>query len=455
MGWFEQALELYKQGYGRKEISELLDVPYETVRKRFYRHQQKMAEGQEEYTPTVEDFGDHYIVTSFKRSIKVSKQTLREIKQLYCDVNPLTINQICRKLNIQRRDFYLIKTAFNITHDDVPYIDEDLDSPIEHLVNDTLERRKEKYFTMLQLEEVKRLRAEINKYRAKEYYIELIHDIVTEFFEDFTPRYKGPVIPPRFVENGYMLEVPIVDLHLGKLAWAGETGNNYDHKIAEECFMYIINDTVSRVRDRNIEKILFPVGNDFFNFDTIEGATTAGTLQNNDLRWQKLFTKGLELLIRGIDILSTIAPVHVINVPGNHDKMTSYYAVVCLSCWYKDSQHVYVDTSPLSRKYVEFGKCLIGYTHLDKEKKRIEGNMQYEAAEAWGRTLFREWHGAHLHSEHVKEVNGIKIRNLSAVTGTDAWHYENGYVGALRTHQSFLWDKERGLSEILFTTIVK
>lgn len=187
MGWFEQALELYKQGYDKKEISELLDVPYETVRKRFYRHQQKMADGQEEYTPTVEDYGDYYTVTSFKRSIKVSKQTLREIKQLYCDVNPLTINQICRKLNIQRRDFYLIKTAFNITHDDVPYIDEDLDGPIEHLVNGTLERRKEKYFTMLQLEEVKRLRAEINKYRAKEYYIELIHDIVTEFLRISLP----------------------------------------------------------------------------------------------------------------------------------------------------------------------------------------------------------------------------------------------------------------------------
>jgi len=38
---------------------------------------------------------------------------------------------------------------------------------------------------------------------------------------------------------------------------------------------------------------------------------------------------------------------------------------------------------------VEFGKCLIGFTHGDKEKKRIFGNMQVEVPEAWGRTLYR------------------------------------------------------------------
>jgi hypothetical protein len=456
MDWFKKAVELSTKGYNYREISDKLRVPYGTVKSRFSRAKRKNVVGEEERTPVISDCGDYYVVSSGKRSVEISKQKLREIKLLYCDESPLTINQICRRLNIQRRDFMLIKSAFNITHDDVPYIDDDLtDDNIDSLVETTLERRKEKYFEKLNQAEVKRLRAEVNKFRTQEYFIELIHDATTEFFDSFNKTYEGPVISHKPCNNGLMLEVPIVDLHLGKLAWAGETGDNYDHRIAEERFMIIINDVVGRNKGRNIEKIVFPVGNDFFNFDTVEGATTAGTLQNNDLRWQKLYTKGLELLIKGVDALSTIAPVELIYVPGNHDKMTSFYAVVSLSCWYRASEIVIVNTNPMARKYIEFGKCLIGYTHLDKEKKRIEGNMQIEAAEAWGRTLFREWHGAHLHSEHVREVNGIKIRNLSAATGTDAWHYESGYVGSVLTSQSFVWDKERGLIEILYTPIVK
>ena len=51
----------------------------------------------------------------------------------------------------------------------------------------------------------------------------------------------------------------------------------------------------------------------------------------------------------------------------------------------------------------------------------------------------------HLHSEQVSEDGGIIIRNLSSVTGTDAWHHNSGYIGAIRKCTCFLWDKENGL----------
>ena len=58
----------------------------------------------------------------------------------------------------------------------------------------------------------------------------------------------------------------------------------------------------------------------------------------------------------------------------------------------------------------------------------------------------------HLHSEQVKEEHGVKVRNLSSVTATDSWHYTSGYVGAIATSQSFVWDKERGLKgDMVFT----
>ena len=60
-----------------------------------------------------------------------------------------------------------------------------------------------------------------------------------------------------------MLEVPIVDLHVAKLAWAPETGENYDIKIAERRFMDVIHDVIERAQKYEFEQVVFPIGNDF------------------------------------------------------------------------------------------------------------------------------------------------------------------------------------------------
>ena len=98
---------------------------------------------------------------------------------------------------------------------------------------------------------------------------------------------------------------------------------------------------------------------------------------------------------------------------------------------------------------------MIGFTHGDSEKKnRIGKLMPIEAREAWGKTLYHEVHAAHFHSEQaVQEENGIIVRYVSSPTSTDNWHYENGYVGAVKKAQSFIWDKEYGLTDILHSVI--
>jgi hypothetical protein len=463
LDWHTKAIDLYSQGTTIADIhkqlkSEGFEMTYGAVKKTIYRHNKRFAgekQGKEELKPKIEDFGDYYIVTSGKRTIRLEKSKLSEIKKLYCGDDPLTINTICRKLHIPRPDFIVIKTAFSITHDDVPYIDEELtDDNIDNLVESTLERRKEKYFLKLQETEINDLRKEVAKYREKDYAIGKIDSMVQKHIEDFAKGYEGPVALLRIPEQtGKMLEVSVVDLHLGKLAWEPETGENYDSKIAVKRFMSVIHDVAERTKGMEFEKVILPLGNDFFNFDDIEGATTNGTPQDNDSRWQKLFDCGIEVLIRAIDILATIAPVEAFCVPGNHDFTTSYYAVKTISAWFRNNQNVTVNTNPRSRKYIEFGNNLIGFTHTDKEKKRIFGCMQIEAREAWGRTLYHEWHGAHLHSEQVKEDMGVIVRNLSSVTGMDAWHSESGYVGAIAKSQSFIWDKTNGLENIIMKNI--
>ncbi len=168
-----------------------------------------------------------------------------------------------------------------------------------------------------------------------------------------------------------------------------------------------------------------------------------------------MYRKGIDILVWAIEKLRTIAPVEVLWVPGNHDQMLSYTAIVGLNQRYCNTDSVTIDMSVTSRKYRLFGNTLIGYTHGDKEGKRLYGLMQLEARTMWGKSFFREFHMGHLHSEDVETFNGIIFRRISAITATDGWHSENGFIGSIRQAQAFLWHKERGLQAILNSNVIE
>lgn len=270
---------------------------------------------------------------------------------------------------------------------------------------------------------------------------------IKEFYEELLNAYSSPSVKKYENKNGLMFELPIVDLHLGKFSTSDIVSQEYNTQIARDCFNKVIDTCISRLQSVNIEKIIFPIGNDFFHFDAVASTTTGGTPQDTDVKHQTLFKNGVLLLIDGITKLSKElnAPIEVFCIQGNHDFLSSYHALMSLWCYFHNNENVYVNLGTSPRKYIQFGKCLLGFAHGDKEKKRIEKIMQVEATEMWGKSLYREYHLGHLHSEQVAEDGGIIIRNLSSVTGTDAWHHNSGYVGAIRKCTCFLWDKENGL----------
>lgn len=280
---------------------------------------------------------------------------------------------------------------------------------------------------------------------------------IADFYKELISSYSSPEVKQyNKTKDGKMLVLPIMDLHLGKFSTSDIVGDNaYDSKSARECFNYVIDSVICRLKGENIEKIIFPVGNDFFQYDRADGCTAKGTQQDIDVKYQTLFRDGVTLLIDGITKISKElhTTVEVFYVPGNHDKMSSYHAIMSLWCYFHNNENVIVDTNSSPRHYIEFGRSLIGFTHGDKEKKRISGIMQVEARESWGRTLWHEWLCGHLHSEHVDEESGVIVRHLSSVTGTDAWHHESGFVGAIRKCTCFIWDKYTGLDSIFNVVI--
>lgn len=256
---------------------------------------------------------------------------------------------------------------------------------------------------------------------------------------------------PKAGDEKNLLEINIFDLHIGKLCWAGETGENYDVKIAARRFMSALSKLLKRAEGFEFERILFPVGNDFFNSDTILNTTTEGTPQDEDVRWQKTFKLGLELLVRGVDLMRQYAPVDIVIIPGNHDFTRSFYLGEALSAWYRNDDDVTVDTHASPRKYYKYGEVLLGLTHGNNEKEAaLPQIMAVENRRQWAETTFHEWHLGHFHKKKtvryqvLDENLGVTVRYLSSLTGKDAWHHKKGYVGSNKAAEAFLWNYETG-----------
>jgi len=248
-------------------------------------------------------------------------------------------------------------------------------------------------------------------------------------------------------DGALMYEINIADLHLGKLAWGEETGEaDYDTpKAANLCAEAIY--TLAKRAPKGVEKILLPIGNDFFNVDSMSRETTGGTPQDEDGRWQKTFQIAVDMLTDNITKhLMPIAPVEVIIVPGNHDTQRIFYMGVALSQRFFSNERVSVDNTPRLRKYHVFGENLIGFTHGDKEKvSTLHNIMAHEQPRAWARTSYREVQLGHLHTEIIRNTNGLVIRNLSSLSSADAWHASNGYKGNVRKAEGFVFKASGGL----------
>lgn len=257
------------------------------------------------------------------------------------------------------------------------------------------------------------------------------------------------------VDGDYMLELDVFDLHAGKLAWSKETGHeNYDVKIAERVFEQAIERLLARTAGYPISQIVFPVGNDLLNSDNTLNTTTHGTPQDTDGRFQKTFLTVRKMMTATIERLRQRAPVVVYMVPGNHDKLSVWHLGDSLECFFDHYADVTVHNRPCVRKYHQFGKVMLMFTHGDKGKHPdYPLVMATEEPVMFGATKFREAHIGHRHETKTREFHGVRVRTLSALCPPDAWHAEMQFVGNQQSAEAFVWHKTEGLVSQAFYTV--
>lgn len=261
------------------------------------------------------------------------------------------------------------------------------------------------------------------------------------------------------VRDPHALEICLFDLHLGKYSWAEETGEDYDTRVAEQRAHAAVTDLLAQAAPYTLDSIILPIGNDFFHYDHLDGTTTAGTAQDRDTRFHRMFRRGRGLMSWCIRQCAERAPVRCVVVPGNHDALSAWTLGQVLAAEFAQDSRVEFDSSARKRKYVLYGKNLIAYTHGHTEPhKKLPQIVAAEEPRLWAAATTREVHLGHFHKSKVTEPvyvddsEGCTVRVVRSLSGTDAWHASMGYVGNIRGAEAFVWRKSGGLrANLLYT----
>ena len=297
-----------------------------------------------------------------------------------------------------------------------------------------------------------------SKVSAKPRKVELSLDDIDLYFKSKV--YSKPeIIPLQYDPAGETLEICLPDLHVGLLAWAQETGADYDIHIARDAFMTCMSDIVLRCKGRTFKRICLVTLGDLLHTDNDAQTTTKGTPQQADGRMAKIFNNALDMLIDGLDILGAIAPVDVVYLQGNHDRDSGFMLIKALEMAYRKDDNFSFDASPNPQKYRLIGCNLIGWTHGDMIHKNMGGWLQDRARKEYGQSRFAEVHAGHLHSTSRTEYKttyqdgGVVVRHLPTISNASAWEHQQGYPQGSKTLMCFVWHEDKGLRENWYSNL--
>lgn len=290
----------------------------------------------------------------------------------------------------------------------------------------------------------------------KENQLNNLRDLILSDVRKTSPKKPKPKQKkPTKEENLYL--IGISDVHFGKRSITSESFSD-----SKKRFNEAVESLISRIGNEKIDQIVFPFGNDFFNFDSKFNQTTSGTPQSNELDWADLFNECKKILINTIDTLLEIAPVNIISVYGNHDYHSAISMSHLLDAYYHNDQRITTDLSKNQRKYLTWGSNLFGFSHGEKEKAASLPNlMAIEASKYWSSSKFRTMFIGHFHKkaeERFKtsdEECGVRLKVLSSLSYTDEWHDGKGYIGNIPCAEGMVYSKKEGLKTTHEVNFVK
>lgn len=238
----------------------------------------------------------------------------------------------------------------------------------------------------------------------------------------------APITPaPAIDDDSLMCVYPMGDPHFGMHAWAIESGDDFDLKIAENLTFSAIDRLVASAPKAK-KALLLNLG-DMFHADNQKNVTNSGHQLDVDGRWAKVQQVGLRSTIHCIKRLLENHEEVIFRINrGNHDGNSSYALALMISCFFDNEPRVKVDLSPATAWYYQFGEVMIGSTHGDTLKGAdMPSIMAADKPKEWGDTKHRYWYVGHVHHQDSKEYRGCIVEYFRTLAARDAWHQGQGY----------------------------
>lgn len=223
---------------------------------------------------------------------------------------------------------------------------------------------------------------------------------------------------------------PWPDLHFGMLAWAQETGESFDLKIAEalvrEAFGRLVAETPAADH-----AILLGLG-DLLHSDDESGTTKkSGNRLDVDGRFAKVRRVVMRILAWAIRLLLSRFPrVTVRLLPGNHDEETAVALAEAMAMLFDAEPRVEFDLDPGLWWFYRRGVVQVGATHGHTCKPaKMPGVMIQRRPKDYAEARVHRFYHGHLHNAMIGEEMGVPIECLQTIIPGDAYHVGAGYGG--------------------------
>jgi len=272
--------------------------------------------------------------------------------------------------------------------------------------------------------------------------IQQIKDECIKEVKLYAPKYHA--IETIKSEDTHLLVIDIADLHIGKLATAFETGEDYNSQIAVKRAKDGLQGILDKAKGFNIDKVLFVAGNDILHTDNTRRTTTGGTPQDTDGMWYENFIMAKNLYIDLLEKLLSFAEVEVVYNPSNHDLKHGFFLMQLIEAHFSKST-INFNVDLKHRKAFKYGNNLIGTTHGDGAKiENLPLLLATEFPVLWSETKHRYIYSHHIHHKTSKDFIGVTFETLRSPSGSDSWHHKNGYTGVPKAVEGYIHHKEFG-----------
>lgn len=275
----------------------------------------------------------------------------------------------------------------------------------------------------------------------------LIEKTLTNYVSDYKPISIKDLKVNNNFNDKYCALIPMPDFHLDKL-----TINEIPIEQHIENYNKVLDGLIKKAYSSfRLNEIVFLVGNDFFHTDSLHNTTTKGTPLFVGTQWDNAYELGFDLMVKSISKLRQFCnKLNIILIPGNHSVTKEFYLAHALEVYFKPDKSIIFNRTKDDQKVYKYGETLLCFSHGNNINDKLPLVFATQFYKEWGMCRYHEIILGDKHYNHEKlfrsqnEANGVRMRIIPSLSGTDQWHKDNLFIGAIQAGICLIYSEKYG-----------